>query len=100
VSSIDSKRMLIHIENGKGGKDRYSMLSPPLLDILSCVMDASTAGAVDQGSQFTSKELDLWAYSNRVTLDFSRPGEADRQRIWRKLQCDGPAQCLGRHWFP
>jgi putative transposase len=28
---------------------------------------------VDQGSQFTSKELDLWAYSNRVKLDFSRP---------------------------
>jgi putative transposase len=30
---------------------------------------------VDQGSQFTSKELDLWAYSNGVTLDFSRPGK-------------------------
>jgi putative transposase len=27
---------------------------------------------VDQGSQFTSKELDLWAYSNRLTLDFGR----------------------------
>jgi site-specific recombinase XerC len=46
VSSIDSKRMLIHIENGKAGKDRYAMLSPRLLDILSCVLDASTAGAV------------------------------------------------------
>ena len=34
LSSIDSKRMLIHIENGKGGKDRYAMLSPRLLDIL------------------------------------------------------------------
>jgi integrase/recombinase XerD len=34
VSSIDSKRMLLHIENGKGGKDRYAMLSPRLLDVL------------------------------------------------------------------
>jgi integrase len=34
VFSIDSKRMLIHIENGKGGRDRYAMLSPRLLDIL------------------------------------------------------------------
>lgn len=34
VSSIDSRRMLIHIENGKGGRDRYAMLSPRLLDIL------------------------------------------------------------------
>ena len=34
VSSLDSKRMLLHIEGGKGGKDRYAMLSPRLLDIL------------------------------------------------------------------
>lgn len=34
VSSIDSKRMLIYIENGKGGRDRYAMLSPRLLEIL------------------------------------------------------------------
>jgi site-specific recombinase XerD len=34
VSAIDSKRMLIHVENGKGGRDRYAMLSPHLLRIL------------------------------------------------------------------
>ena len=34
VGSIDSQRMLIHIENGKGGRDRYAMLSPRLLKIL------------------------------------------------------------------
>ena len=30
VSSIDSERMLLHIEGGKGGRDRYAMLSPRL----------------------------------------------------------------------
>ena len=34
VSDIDSSRMMIRIEEGKGAKDRYAMLSPQLLRIL------------------------------------------------------------------
>lgn len=34
VDAIDSKRMLIRVVNGKGGRDRYAMLSPRLLAIL------------------------------------------------------------------
>ena len=30
---------------------------------------------VDQGSEFISRDLDLWAYQRGVTLDFSRPGK-------------------------
>jgi len=34
VSDIDSKRMMLRIEQGKGHKDRYAMLSPVLLELL------------------------------------------------------------------
>jgi putative transposase len=30
---------------------------------------------LDNGPKFIPKELDKWAYDNRVTLDFSRPGK-------------------------
>ena len=34
VADIDSKRMLLRVEMGKGRKDRYAMLSPQLLEVL------------------------------------------------------------------
>ena len=34
LSDVDSKRMTLHVEQGKGRKDRYAMLSPVLLKVL------------------------------------------------------------------
>lgn len=54
---------------------------------------------VDQGSQFTSKELDLWAYGNGVTLDFSRPGKPTDNAFAESYNAIVRMECLGLHWF-
>jgi site-specific recombinase XerD len=36
VSAIDSERMMVRVEQGKGKKDRYTILSPRLLTELRC----------------------------------------------------------------
>ena len=54
---------------------------------------------VDQGCQFTSKELDLWAYTNGVTLDFSRPGKPTDNAYVESFNASVRLECLGQHWF-
>jgi putative transposase len=53
---------------------------------------------VDQGSQFTSKEFDLWTYANGSTLDFSRPSKPDNAYV-ESFNATVRLECLGQHWF-
>ena len=40
ITDIDSKRMLLHVVQGKGRKDRLVTLSPLLLHHLRCITNA------------------------------------------------------------
>lgn len=54
---------------------------------------------VDQGSEFISKEMDVWAYRNGVTLDFSRPGKPTDNAFIEAFNGRFRAECLNAHWF-
>jgi putative transposase len=41
---------------------------------------------VDHGTEFTSMALDTWAFEHRIARDFTRPGQAHRQRAHRIVQ--------------
>ncbi len=53
----------------------------------------------DNGSEFVGRALDLWAYVNRVRIDFSRSGKptdnADVESFNGRLR----DECLNSHWF-
>jgi putative transposase len=54
---------------------------------------------VDQGSEFVSRDLDLWAYAKGVTLDFSRPGKPTDNAFIEAFNGRLRAECLNAHWF-
>lgn len=54
---------------------------------------------VDQGSEFISRDLDLWAYMRGVVLDFSRPGKPTDNSFIESLDGKFRAECLNAHWF-
>lgn len=54
---------------------------------------------VDNGPEFTSKDLDDWAHRHRVTLIFSRPGTPTDNPYIEAFNGRFRAECLDQHWF-
>ena len=54
---------------------------------------------VDQGSEFISRDLDLWACHKGVVLDFSRPGKPTDNAFIESFNGKFRAECLNTHWF-
>ncbi len=54
---------------------------------------------VDNGSEFISKALDKWAYENKVTLDFSRPGKPTDNAFIESFNGSFRDECLNVNWF-
>jgi putative transposase len=54
---------------------------------------------VDNGSEFISKALDKWAYENKVSLDFSRPGKPIDNAFAESFIGSLRDECLNVNWF-
>ena len=54
---------------------------------------------VDQGSEFVSRDMDLWAYQRGVTLDFSRPGKPTDNAFTEAFNGRLRTECLNQHWL-
>jgi putative transposase len=54
---------------------------------------------VDNGTEFTSKALDAWAYWNQVELVFSRPGKPVDNAYAESFNATVRRECLSQHWF-
>ena len=54
---------------------------------------------VGNGPEFISKDLDRWAYWNKVGLDFSRPGTPSDNAFIESFNSRFRQECLNEHWF-
>lgn len=84
VSDIDSERMIIHVNNGKGDKDRYALLSPELLKLLQqWWLNAFAQGKISRsGWLFPGKKPDVPMTTrqlNRVCHSAVTKAEVDKR---------------------
>ena len=54
---------------------------------------------VDNGPEFVSKELDLWAFIRGVALEFSRPGKPTDNAFIESFNGKFRSECLNANWF-
>jgi putative transposase len=54
---------------------------------------------VDNGTEFTSRVMDHWAWSHGVQLDFSRPGKPTDNASIESFDASVRRECLSAHYF-
>jgi len=81
---------------------RFTFRGADVVDVLERVCKSMGFPAtirVDQGTEFVSRDLDIWAYQRGVILDFSRPGKPTDNAFIEAFNGRFRAECLNTHWF-
>lgn len=89
-------RESLAIEVGKSlrGEDVVTALSR-----ISLHRGTPTKVRCDNGSEFTSKALDKWAYEHGVHIEYSRPGKPTDNAYIESFNGRFREECLSTHWF-
>ncbi|BBP98361.1 putative transposase [Burkholderia sp. SFA1] len=53
----------------------------------------------DNGSEFSGRLMDMWAYHYKVQIDFSRPGKPTDSSFIETFNGSLRNECLNLHWF-
>jgi len=70
-----------------------------VLNRLTAQRGAPTRLWCDNGSEFCSQLVDLWAYQHQVRIDFSRPGKPTDNAHVESFNATLRRECLNVHWF-
>ena len=70
-----------------------------VLTKLAAVRGAPTRLYCDNGSEFQSRLVDLWAYTRKVQIEFSRPGKPTDNAHIESFNGSLRDECLNVHWF-
>lgn len=54
---------------------------------------------IDNGSEFTSKAMDAWAFGKGIQLDFIRPGKPNENAFIESFNGKFRDECLNENWF-
>lgn len=70
-----------------------------VLDRLALLRGLPEVIFVDNGTEFTSKAFDQWAYNNAVKINYSRPGKPTDNAYIESFNGSLRMECLNLHWF-
>jgi putative transposase len=70
-----------------------------VLDRIKLVRGVAPAIVCDNGSEYTSKAMDQWAYRNGVDLKFIQPGKPTQNGFIESFNGKFRFECLEQHWF-
>lgn len=80
----------------------FSLRGADVVSVLATLKDLGRKPksiTVDNGSEFISKDLELWAYTNSVLLDFIRPGKPVENGYIESFNGKLRDECLNMHLF-